>query len=81
MEEIIYTNLLEVGASSEDFVYKVLDGEDVVLAQRFLDHLVVGQGNSLLVDLSVTTLVDELTNRLKVGLATWRKDSVNRMGE
>ena len=59
--------LLEVWASGRDLVNKVLNTEDVVLAKRLLDHAVIGERNTLLVDLSVTTLVDEFTNRLKVG--------------
>ena len=63
--------LLEVGADGEDLVDEILDGEDVVLAQGLLDDVVVGERNTLLVDLSVTTLVDEFTDSLQVGLAVW----------
>lgn len=61
--------LLEVGASSEDFVNEILNGEDVVFAERLLDDLVVSERNALLVDLAVAALVDELTDRLQVRLA------------
>ena len=64
-----YTHLLEVGAGSVDLVHEVLHGEDVVLAQGGLDDGVVGEGNALLVDLAVSALVDQLTDRLQVRLA------------
>ena len=61
--------LLEVGAGGEDFVYEILDGEDVVLAKCLLDDLVVGKRDALLIDLAVAALVDKLTNGLQVRLA------------
>lgn len=66
---IVVPCLFEVGANSEDFVDKVLDGKDVVFSECLLDHLVVGEGYSLFVDLSVTALVDQLADSLEVGLA------------
>ena len=60
--------LLEVGADSEDLVDEVLHADDAVLAEVLLDDGVVGQGDALLVDLSVTALVDELTDSLEVGV-------------
>jgi hypothetical protein len=50
-------------------VYEVFDGEDVVFPKRRLDDTVVCKGNTLLVDPSISTLVDELTDRFQVGLA------------
>lgn len=61
--------LLEVGADSVDLVDQVFHADNAVLAKVLLDKLVVGKGNTLLVDLSVTTLVDELTDALEVGVA------------
>jgi len=61
--------LFEVGANGEDFVDKVLDGKNVVFSEYLLNHLVVGEGHSLFVDLSVTALVDQLADGLEVGLA------------
>lgn len=52
------THLLEVWSSSGNFVDKVLDTENVVLAKLLLDDSVVGKGDALLVDLAVSTLVD-----------------------
>jgi hypothetical protein len=61
--------LLEVGANSVDLVDQVLDADNAELAEVLLDELVVGDGKALLVDLSVTALVDELTDGLQVGVA------------
>ena len=46
---------------------EILDREDVVLAKGLLNHSVVGKRNTLLVDLAVAALVDELPNSLEVG--------------
>ena len=67
--ELLNTHLLEVGAGSENLVYEILNGEDVVLAEGLLNDGVVGEGDALLVDLAVAALVDKLTDRLQVGLA------------
>lgn len=48
---------------------EVLNGENIIFAEVRLDDTVVGEGNALLVDLSVSTLVDQLTNGLEVRLA------------
>jgi len=61
--------LLEVGADGVDLVDQVLDADDAVLAEVLLDQVVVGDGQTLLVDLSVTALVDELADGLLVGVA------------
>jgi hypothetical protein len=66
---MVATCLFEVRANSEDFVDKVLDRKDVVFSECFLNYLVVGEGYSLFVDLSVTALVDQLADSLEVGLA------------
>jgi len=58
--------LLEVGANSVDLVDQILEADNAVLAERVLDDLVVGQSNTLLVDLAVSTLVDELADGLQV---------------
>ena len=63
------THLLEIGANGEDLVHEILNGEDVVLAQSPLDDGVVGERDTLLVDLAVSALVDKLAYRLEVGLA------------
>ena len=72
------THLLEVGAGGEDLVDEVFDGEDVVLAKGLLNDLVVGEGDSLLVDLAVTALVNQLADGLEVGLAGKKKNNQRR---
>jgi len=61
--------LLEVGSNGVDFVDQVFHADNAVLAQVILDQLVVCQSNSLLVDLSVSSLVDQLSDGLEVGIA------------
>lgn len=60
--------LLEVGADGEDLVDKILHADNAVLAEVLLNDGVVSKGNTLLVDLSVSTLVDELLDGLQVGV-------------
>jgi hypothetical protein len=61
--------LLEIGASRDNLVYKIFDAEDVMFAERLLDDTIVGQRNTLLIDFAISTLVDQLTNRLQIRLA------------
>ena len=60
--------MLEIGSDSEDLVDQILHADDAELAQMFLDELIVGESDALLVDLAISTLVDELTDRLEVGI-------------
>ena len=48
---------------------QVFHADDAVLAKVILNQLVVGERNALLVDLAVPSLVDELSDRLEVGIA------------
>ena len=59
---------LEVGAHSEDFVDEVLDAHDVVLAKGRGNHLIRAERNALSAHLAKSTLVDELSYRLQVGV-------------
>lgn len=61
-------SLLEVGANSVDLVDEILSADNAVLAEVLLNDGVVGKSSALLVDLSVSTLVDELLDRLQVGV-------------
>ena len=65
-EEVV--GLLEVGADGVDLVDQVLHADNAVLAELLLDDLVVGEGNTLGVDLTVAALVDKLTDGLEVGV-------------
>lgn len=66
-EELV--GVLEVGPGRGDFVDEVLDGQDPVLAEVLLDDGVGSQGQALAVDLCVSTLVDQVTDRGDGGLA------------
>lgn len=61
--------LLEVGANGEDLVDQVLHADNTVLAEGTLNESIVGKGNSLLVDLSISALVDKFTDGLQVGVS------------
>ena len=62
---------------------QVLHADDAEFAQVVLDQLVVGKRNALLVDLAISTLVDELADRLEVGVAVgdvWVDDGEHLLG-
>lgn len=54
--------LLEVRPHGHDLVHQVFNADDAEFAQILLDDLVVGERDPLAVDLSVSPLVDEVTN-------------------
>lgn len=60
------TYLLEVGPNREDLVDQIFNGDDTILAETLLDELIVGQRDALAVNLSISTLIYELTNALEV---------------
>ena len=62
-------------------MHEILDGKDVVLAERLLNDRVVGEGDALLVDLAVPALVDKLPDRLQVGLAACKYEDKSKMSE
>ena len=75
--------LLEVRAYSKDLVNQVFHADHAVLAEVILNQLVVGEGNALLVDLAIASLVDQLSNRLEVGVAVgdvWVDDGEHFLG-
>jgi hypothetical protein len=61
-------SLLEVGADGEDLVDQILNADDTVFAETCLDDSVISESNTLLLNLSVTALVDQLTDSLEVGV-------------
>lgn len=61
--------LLEVGANGEDLVDQILHADNAVLSKGGLNDGVVGESNALLLNLSISTLVDELTDGLQVGVS------------
>ena len=60
--------MFEVRSDGIDLVDQVLHANDTKLAKIVLDQLIVGQRDALLVDLAVSALVDELADRLQVGV-------------
>jgi len=60
--------LLEVGANSVDLMDEIFHADNAVLAEVLLNDGVVGKSDTLLVDLAVSTLVDELLDGLQVGV-------------
>jgi len=62
-------SLLEVRANGDDLVDKILNANNASLAKCLLDDGIVSESNALLVDLAEATLVDQLANRLQVGVA------------
>ena len=61
--------LLEVRTNRDDFVDQILHADNAKFAQVFLNELVVCESDTLLVDFTVAPLVDELTDRLEIGIA------------
>lgn len=61
--------LLEVGADGVNLVDQIFYADDTVLAEVGLDKLVVCQGDTLLVDLAITTLIDQVANRFNRWIA------------
>merc|ERR1712146_405987 len=57
--------LAEVRSHSEDLVNEVLHAHDAVLAKPTLHNSVIVEGQTLLVDLAKSTLVDQVTHRLE----------------
>jgi hypothetical protein len=57
---------LEVLSGVIDLMNKILNADDTELAKDLLDDSVIVEGNALLVDLSVSTLVDKFTDGLQV---------------
>ena len=53
---------LEVGSAGDDLVDQVLDAGNSVLGEFSGDDAVISEGNSASVDLSVSSLVDEVLN-------------------
>lgn len=50
---------LEVWAHSGDLVHEVLNGVDSMLAKGSIDESIICEGNSLVVDFTVPSLVDQ----------------------
>lgn len=57
------TSLFEIRPHSNNLMNQVLHTDDAKFAQLLLDDLVIGKGYTLLVDLSVAALIDEVADR------------------
>lgn len=75
-------SLLEVGTDREDLMDKVLHAYNAKLAEALLNDGVVGEGNALLVDLPVSTLVNKLFDALeiRVAISNPRLDHLDHFG-
>ena len=57
--------LLEVRSHGDQLVDQILHAHDAILAQVVFDQLVVGKGDTLLVDFAITALVDKFADGLE----------------
>lgn len=60
--------LLEVRTNSVDFMNEIFHRDNTELTENSLDLLVVHKRNTLTIQLGITTLVNEVTDSLKVGV-------------
>jgi len=74
--------LLEVRADSKDLMNEILHADDTELAEVLLNDRVVGKRDTLLIDLAISTLVDELLDALQVGVAVGNPwlDNLDHLG-
>merc|ERR1712168_1580508 len=61
-------SLLEVLTNCEDLVDQILNADDSTRTQHLFHHLVVADGDTLMVHLGETSLVHQVTYRLQVGV-------------
>lgn len=61
--------LLEIWPHRHNLMHQILHADDAELAQVLLHDLVIREGDSLLVDLSISALVDEVADRFHGGVA------------
>jgi len=62
-------SLLEVRSDSVDFVDQIFNTDDAVLTKGLLNDFIGSEGNSLLVDLTVSSLVDHVGDGVSSGVA------------
>jgi len=60
-------SLLEVRSDSVDFVDQIFNTDDAVLTKGLLNDFIGSEGNSLLVDLTVSSLVDHVGDGVSSG--------------
>jgi hypothetical protein len=73
---------LEVRTNGSNLVDKIFNTDDVVLTQRLFNDSVIRDRDTLLVDLGITTLVDQTTDGLHVGVTVGnvRLDQLKHLG-
>jgi len=59
---------LEVGSDSVDFVDQIFNTDDAILTKSLFNDLIGGNGDSLLIDLSVSSLVDHVGDGMSGGI-------------
>jgi len=59
--------VLEVGSNIHDLMDKILNTDDSKLAESTLNDVIGSDGSAVTSNLDVSTLVDQLANRLEVG--------------
>jgi hypothetical protein len=64
-EEVV--GFLEVGTNSGNFVDEIFNTDDTILAESLFNDSVIVDGDTLLADLGISTLVDQFTDGLQVG--------------
>jgi len=65
-EEVV--GFLEVRTNSVDFVDQIFSADDAVLTEGLFNNLIAGDGDSLLVDLTETSLVDHVGDGVSGGV-------------
>lgn len=56
-------------SNSVNFVDEIFNTLDSILAKRLFNNIVIGDGDSSLVNLSVSSLVDEFSDGFEVGVS------------
>jgi len=59
----------EVRSASVNFVNQIFNALNSELSEGLVDDIIIGDGDSLVENLSMSSLVDQRTNRLEVGIS------------
>lgn len=68
----------EVGSDGMDFIDQIFEGSDSVLSETILNESIVGEGDSLSVDFTITSLVHEFLDGFTRGITTINKSNTRR---
>jgi len=61
--------LLEVGSDIVDFIDQVFSTDDFVLSESSFNDFIAGNGDSLLIDLTITSLIDQIGEGMSGGIS------------